>query len=281
MQISISMISQTGGHGDSWMVCGGEMPFGVGAEHPGKPRGIVDGPDEMRRKVRELIRAGSDVIKVATSGGVLSPRDDPRHGHFRDDELDVLVAEATAAGKFVMAHAQATDGIKAAVRTGIRSIEHGIYLDDEAIEMMLAAGTWLVPTLSAPRAVLAAAEAGANVGAAIVKKTEMVFADHTDSFRRAVEAGVKVAMGTDSGVGPHGQNLEEVRLMAEHSGMTAADAWVATTSSAAALLGVSDSLGTLEPGKVADVVLLRGELDDLEKLGDRVVGVWKGGERCG
>ena len=277
MQISIAMLSQTGGHGDGHLPSGGCMRWH--GEYPGNPSGIVDGPDEMRKRVRELLREGADVIKVATSGGVLSPRDDPRHAHFRDDELEVLVAEATAAGAFVMAHAQATDGIKAAVRTGIRSIEHGIYLDDEAIEMMLAAGTWLVPTLSAPRAVLAAAEAGANVGAAIVQKTEMVFADHTDSFRRAVEAGVKVAMGTDSGVGPHGQNLEEVRLMVEHSGMSAADAWVATTSSAAALLGVADSLGTLEPGKRADVVLLRGALDDLDKLGDRVVGVWKDGER--
>ena len=93
------------------------------------------------------------MIKVATSGGVLSPRDDPRHGHFRDDELSVLVAEATAAGIYVMAHAQATEGIKAAIRNGIRSIEHGVYLDDEAISMMLDRGTWLVPTLSAPRAV--------------------------------------------------------------------------------------------------------------------------------
>ena len=96
-------------------------------------------------------RAGADVIKVATSGGVLSPRDDPRHGHFRDDELAVLVEEATAAGRWVMAHAQATDGIKAAIRNGIRSIEHGIYLDDEAIAQMLERGTYLVPTLIAPR----------------------------------------------------------------------------------------------------------------------------------
>ena len=101
--------------------------------YPGVPLPIVDGPDEMRRRVRELVRAGADVIKVATSGGVLSSRDDPRHGHFRDAELAVLAEEAAAAGRFVMAHAQATDGIKAAVRNGIRSIEHGIYLDDEAI----------------------------------------------------------------------------------------------------------------------------------------------------
>jgi imidazolonepropionase-like amidohydrolase len=278
MQISISMLSQTGGHGDGHLPSGACMRWHE--SYPGNPSGLVDGPEEMRKRVRELLREGADVIKVATSGGVLSPRDDPRHGHFRDDELAVLHAEAAAAGKFVMAHAQANDGIKAAVRNGIRSIEHGIYLDDEAIEMMLAAGTWLVPTLSAPRAVLAAAEAGVNVDEVIVRKTEMVFATHTESFRRAVEAGVRVAMGTDSGVGPHGQNLEEIRLMVEHSAMTPAQAWAATTSSAAALLGVDDTLGTLDVGKRADVVLLRGSIDDVDKLGQRITGVWKDGDRC-
>ena len=98
MQISIAMLSQTGGHGDDWQVCGAHMPaFFV--PHPGRPETIVDGPDEMRRKVRELVRAGADVIKVATSGGVLSPRDDPRHGHFRDAELAVLVEEADGGGR--------------------------------------------------------------------------------------------------------------------------------------------------------------------------------------
>jgi imidazolonepropionase-like amidohydrolase len=278
MQISISMLSQTGGHGDGRLPSGACMRWHE--SYPGNPSGLVDGPEEMRKRVRELLREGADVIKVATSGGVLSPRDDPRHGHFRDDELAVLQAEAAAAGKFVMAHAQANEGIKAAVRNGIRSIEHGIYLDDEAIEMMLAAGTWLVPTLSAPRAVLAAAEAGVNVDEVIVRKTEMVFATHTESFRRAVEAGVRVAMGTDSGVGPHGQNLEEIRLMVEHSAMTPAQAWAATTSSAAALLGVDDALGTIDVGKRADVVLLRGSIDDVDKLGQRITGVWKDGDRC-
>ena len=161
MQISIVMLSQTGGHGDDDAALGRVLR--LAAPYPGNPKWVVDGPDEMRRRVRELVREGADVIKVATSGGVLSPRDDPRHGHFRDDELSVLVAEATAADVYVMAHAQATEGIKAAIRNGIRSIEHGIYLDDEAISMMLERGTWLVPTLSAPRAVLAASEAGARI----------------------------------------------------------------------------------------------------------------------
>jgi imidazolonepropionase-like amidohydrolase len=276
MQISIAMLSQTGGHGDGWRLCGAELS--LGGQYPGMPRAVVDGPDEMRRKVRELIRAGADVIKVATSGGVLSPRDDPRHGHFRDDELEVLVAEATAAGKFVMAHAQATDGIKAAIRTGIRSIEHGIYLDEEAIGMMLDHGTFLVPTLSAPRGVFAARDAGIPVPDLYIEKCEMVIEVHTQSIRRAIEAGVKVAMGTDSGVCPHGQNARELALMAE-CGMSPTDALVATTRTAADLLGVSDTLGTIEPGKIADLVVVDGDPLELDKLPDRITQVWKDGVR--
>ena len=219
------------------------------------------------------------MIKVATSGGVLSPRDDPRHGHFRDDELSVLVAEATAAGIYVMAHAQATEGIKAAIRNGIRSIEHGVYLDDEAISMMLERGTWLVPTLSAPRAVIAAAEAGTHIDESTLRKANQVLEVHIESFRRAVEAGVKVAMGTDSGVGPHGRNLEELALMAEYSSMTPLEAWAATTSSAAALCGVDERLGTISPGKLADFTVIDGDVRDLDKLGQRVWGVWKEGVR--
>jgi imidazolonepropionase-like amidohydrolase len=146
--------------------------------------------------------------------------------------------------------------------------------------MMVDSGTWLVPTLLAPRAVLAAAASGANVLEAAIRKTHEVLDVHTESFARAVDAGVKVAMGTDSGVGPHGQNLDELALMVEYSSMTALDAWVATTARAAELLGVDDELGTLEAGKRADVVLLRGDFDDLDKLGDRIVGVWKDGARA-
>jgi imidazolonepropionase-like amidohydrolase len=229
--------------------------------------------------VRELIREGADVIKVATSGGVLSPRDDPKHGHFRGDELDVLVAEASAAGLFVMAHAQATNGIANAVRAGIRSIEHGIYLDEPTIEMMLESGTWLVPTLLAPASVLAAADAGVNVSEWALRKTHEVIGVHKESFGQAVAAGVKVAMGTDSGVGPHGHNLEELALMVGCSDMTPLAAWTATTSSAAALLGVGDDLGSLEKGKRADVVLLRGDPNDLDGLAGRIAGVWKDGVR--
>ncbi|HTW98994.1 MAG TPA: amidohydrolase family protein [Acidimicrobiales bacterium] len=274
--VSLTMLSQTGGHGDPWHVCGSEVD--LFPAYPGRPSGIVDGPDEMRRKVRQLIREGADVIKVATSGGVLSPRDDPRHGHFRDGELAVLVEEASAANRFVMAHAQAAEGIKAAVRAGIRSIEHGIYLDDEAIEMMLERGTWLVPTLIAPTGVIAAAEAGVAIPEASVRKAHEVVATHRDSFRRAVEAGVRVAMGTDCPISPHGTNLDELGAMAESSSMSPLEAWRAATSSAAELCGLDGELGTLEPGKRADLVLLDGDLGDLSGLEKRVAGVWKDGE---
>ena len=277
MQISIAMLSQTGGHGDDCLPSGASLSWMK--PYPGNPGGIVDGPEEMRRRVRELIREGADVIKVATSGGVLSPNDEPRHAHFRDDELAALVAEASAAGRFVMAHAQASDGIKAALRAGIRSIEHGIYLDDEAIELLLAKDAWLVPTLSAPRAVIAGAEAGMRLPEAMVRKAGEVMAQHRDSFSRAVAAGVRVAMGTDSGVGPHGRNLEELPLMVEASSMTPLEAWRATTSSAAELMGLADELGTLAPGKRADLVLLEGDSADLEKLAERVSGVWQDGKR--
>jgi imidazolonepropionase-like amidohydrolase len=277
MLISITILSQTGGHGDDWEVCGASVPtFAI--PHPGRPSNLVDGPEEMRRKVRELIRAGADVIKVCTSGGVLSPRDDPRHGHFRDEELDVLVAEANAAGKWVMSHAQATDGIKSAVRAGIRSIEHGIYLDDEAIEMMLERGTYLVPTLIAPMGVLEAADRGVNVPQYAIDKSKMVMEAHRDSIARAIAAGVKVAMGTDSGVVPHGQNLRELEQMTL-CGMSPVDALVASTRTSAELLGVLDDRGTIEPGKRADLVVLDGDPLDMTAIGERVHAVYQRGRR--
>jgi imidazolonepropionase-like amidohydrolase len=274
LQISVTLLSQTGGHGDGWFASGQQVRFWP--VYPGVPAGLVDGPEQLRRKVRELVRAGADVIKVATTGGVLSPTDDPRHAHFRGDELAALVAEASAAGRWVMAHAQGGDGIKAAVRAGIRSIEHGIYLDDEAIELMLERGAWLVPTLVAPRGVLAAAAAGVPLPDAAVRKAAEVSEAHADSFRRAVAAGVKVAMGTDSGVTPHGRNLAELELMAK-GGMAPAAALQATTASAAALMGLEAELGTLEPGKRADVVAVDGDPFELATLPDRIAAVWQDG----
>ena len=276
MQISLTMLSQTGGHGDDWYPSGAIVP--MTASHPGVPHGIVDGPDEMRRKVRELHRMGADVVKVATSGGVLSARDNPAHAHFRPAELEVLVEEATAAGMFVMAHAQAANGITNAVRAGIRSIEHGVFLDDEGIELMLKAGTWLVPTLVAPLGVIEAAEAGAAIPANVLDKARAVIEQHRSAVRAAIAAGVRIAMGTDSGVTPHGRNLRELGLMAG-LGMTHAAVLEATTRSAAQLLGVADERGTIEPGKLADLVLVEGDPYDFDTLSDRISSVWLSGAR--
>jgi imidazolonepropionase-like amidohydrolase len=266
MQISIIMLSQTGGHGDDWSICGAEIP--VFLPHPGRPSGVVDGPEEVRKRVRELIRAGADVIKVATSGGVLSASN-PHHGQLREAEIAMMTAEAAAAGIHVMAHAQAAAGIKAALRNGVRSIEHGIFLDDEAIELMLQNGAWLVPTLQAPRAVIAGAESGLAIPEAQLEKARSLTEVHLDSVRRAHQAGVRIAMGTDAGVGAHGNNLEELELMTG-AGLTATDSLHASTGSAAELLSVAEDRGTIRPGQRADLVVVDGAPDDLTNLAGRV-----------
>jgi imidazolonepropionase-like amidohydrolase len=276
MQISIAILSQTGGHADGWMPCGTDIP--LIEPHPGMPSGVVDGVDPMRHKAREVLRAGADVLKVCTTGGVLSPADDPRHSQFSPAELAVLVEEAAAQHKPVMAHAQGADGIKNAVRAGVRSIEHGIYLDDEAIDLMLEHGTWLVPTLVAPQSVIAAADAGAAIPEVMVEKARATAAIHVRSITRAIEAGVPIAMGTDAGVGPHGTNLDELPLMVG-CGMTAEGALRATTWEAARLLGLQDEIGRLEPGFRADLVLMDGDAHDLDGLAGRVKGVWQDGVR--
>lgn len=278
MLLSLVMLSQTGGHGDGWLPSGDENH--LFAREPGLPTNIVDGPDEMRRKVRELVRAGADCIKVATSGGVLSPRDDPRHAHFRPDELDVLIAEATAAGIHVMAHAQATQGIANAVEAGIRSIEHGIYLDERTIGRMLEKGTWLVPTLIAPRGVIRAATNGVKIPENILEKARLVVEIHRTSVKTAMAAGVKIAFGTDCPVSPHGTNLDEFSEMAS-LGMSPSQVLVSATSSAAKLIGMDDRIGTIEPGKIADLVVVDGSPYQFEDLKSRIFQVYRGGRLVG
>jgi imidazolonepropionase-like amidohydrolase len=275
LQISLTMLSQTGGHGDGWLPSGGAAE--LFPDYPGMPSQIVDGVDEARRKIRELVRDGADVIKIATSGGVLSPRDSPDQPGFSVEEIEVMVAEAHAAGLWVMSHAQATVGIKNAVRAGVRSIEHGIYLDDEAIALMLERGAYLVPTLVAPTGVLRAAEQGASIPENVLRKSADVIEAHRDSFRRAAAAGVKIAMGTDSGVTPHGENLRELELMAA-CGMPPADVLVSTTRTAAELMGLEDELGTIEPGKRADLVAVSGDAFDFAGLRERIAFVYQDGQ---
>jgi imidazolonepropionase-like amidohydrolase len=275
MQVAITMLSQTGGHNDEWLPSGGISAGWL--PYPGFPDGVCDGVEGSRQKVREVIRAGADVIKIASSGGFFSPRDDPRHPHFAQEELDEIVRAAGDLDRWVMSHAHGPEGIKRAVRAGVRSIEHGTYLDRECAEMMVERGTWLVPTLTAGDTTEELAK-DPKLAPEIREKFEGLGRPEFDAMRLAAEAGVKVAMGTDCPVAPHGWNLNELKHMS-NNGFTPSQALVAATSSAAELMGVRDRLGTLEPGKIADVVVVDGDPFDFETLKDRVEQVWKDGAR--
>ncbi len=253
LQISVTALSITGGHGDGWMPSG--FAFDLFPPYPGMPDNKCDGVEEVRRKVREVLRAGADVIKVCSTGGVLSPTDHPEFTQFTEEELRVMVQEgAYRRGVKVMAHAQGAEGIKNAVRAGIHSIEHGIYLDDEAIDLMLAHGTFLVPTLLAPLSVLEQAETTGKMPEYGVRKARESIEIHSESIAKAHQAGVTIAMGTDAGVMPHGTNLRELGLMV-NVGLSPMEAIVATTKVAAECLGWQDRIGTLERGKLADVIV--------------------------
>jgi len=276
--MAVSILSQSGGHGDPTMPCGCELYMDCGMDVPDS---VVDGADMMRRRVREVLAAGADWIKLCTSGGVLSPSDHPDAAQFTIEEIAVAVEEAAAQGKRVMSHAMSAAGIKNALRAGVTSIEHGCLLDEEAIALMKERDAWLVPTLVAPRDVVAAASEGRTIPEPMVDKARNISTRHMESFRAAVDAGVNIAMGTDSAVGPHGGNLRELALMVE-GGMTPLAAITASTQASARLLGRDSEIGTLEPGKRADVVVLRG--DPLARIGlladpDQVALVLKGGVR--
>ena len=283
MLTAVVMLSQTGGHGDSFMPCCADLGHMVAGKAMlgDVPTNVVDGVDAMREKVREVLRAGADWIKLCTSGGVLSAADSPESAQFTVEEIATAVYEAAAQGKRVMAHAQSNRGIKNAVEAGVASIEHGIYLDDEAIQMMRARGVYLVPTLVAPLDVVEDAEANpGKLPAYAIEKARSVIEAHQRSFRMAVEAGVKVAMGTDTGVGPHGGNARELALMARHGGMSAMQAIIASTRSAAELLRLDQRTGTLAAGKLADLLVVNGDpLSDLGSLAqpERIAFVAKAG----
>jgi len=268
MQIAIGMLSQTGGHGDEWLPTG-ECVHALWPPYPGRPSTVVDGVDEMRRAVRELVRAGADVIKVATTGGVISPRSDPRRAQLAEEELAVMMAEARAAHLHVMAHAQGAQGVKNAVRAGVRSIEHGVYLDDEAVDMMVKNGTWLVPTLSAPHAILRQADTSGGIADSTREKAAAALEAHEASVRLAHAAGVRIAMGTDAGISRHGENLRELELM-NRLGISAVDALRAASTAAAELLDAGADIGELCPGKRADMVILEGPEISVEQLPERV-----------
>jgi imidazolonepropionase-like amidohydrolase len=262
--VSIAMLSQHAGHADFTMA-GGIDAYALGVAQPGAPSNLVDSVDQMRLRVRELIAAGADCIKLASSGGVTSPHDQPDWLGLRPDMIAAAVQEAQAyGGRPVAVHAIGRPGIEAAVHAGVASIEHGYALDDQLRKEMVHRGQFLVPTLLETTADVESAGPAARAKSIHWHKVAQ------ESFARSVEAGVAVAMGTDSGLTmDHGNNLKELGLMVRIGGMSPMDAIVAATSNAARLCGVDDRVGTVTAGKTADLVLTDVDpLTDIDALGD-------------
>lgn len=276
MLLAVQILSQTGGHADQHFPCGVTLSWNPA---PDLPDSVVDGVEPMRQRVREVIRAGADWVKLCTSGGVLSPGDSPHHATFTPAEIEAAVQEAAAQGRRVMAHAQAAAGIGNALRAGVATIEHGIWIDDDALDLLRLRDRALVPTLVAPQWVIRHAEAGLMPDYAL-EKSRVVAADHRSSVRRAIDAGVRVAFGTDTGVGPHGSNGEELLLLHE-LGMRPEDCIRSATSVAAEVLGLEGRAGTLAAGAWGDLVGVAGHpLERLELLArpEHVRLVVKGGQ---
>jgi len=256
LKVAVNIVTQTGGHGD-WQLASGLDPGWITSD---LPAGISDSPDEMRKVVRTMIRAGADWIKICSTGGVLSPLDPPDTPQFTVEEIAVAVAEARAARLGgVMSHAIGAQGIKNAVHAGVRSIEHGYMIDDEAIDLMVRTGTWLVPTLHALVSVRERAEATpGSIAPWAMAKLDGVTVAQRETLPEAIRRGVKVAMGTDCGVGHHGTNARELGLLVQ-AGMSPMGAIESATRVAAQLLGLEDEIGTIEAGKAGDLIAVAAD----------------------
>tara|TARA_R100000005_G_C4999439_1_gene206181 strand:+ start:2847 stop:4037 length:1191 start_codon:yes stop_codon:yes gene_type:complete len=237
------MICMTGGHGN-------------------KNGRVADGCDEVVKAVREQIHAGSDLIKIMATGGVMTPGVNPEDAHYSADEMRVGVAEARRFHKTSASHAQGAEGIMNAVLAGITSIEHGIFMDQQCLDAMMERGTYLVPTLSAVQNILNNADKG--IADYVVEKSRRVFEKHKESFRMFYKAGGRIAMGTDAGTpfNLHGENAMELAYMVD-CGMTTADALVSATSVAHSLMQYADR-GQIKAGFKADMVIVNGNpVDDI------------------
>lgn len=271
MLVAVHALGARGGHCDDT-----GFPYGRFGAETGIESGIASGADQFRDAVRFQIKYGADVIKICATGGVLSLADEVDTPQLTEEEMRAIVEEAHRLRKKVAAHAHGAQGAKFAIRAGVDSIEHGSFLDDEALQMMKEHGTFLVPTLLAGE-YTAGRAAIRHFPPEIETKAKAALAARSDMFHRALRIGVKIAFGTDSAVSPHGINAQEFGLMVG-LGMKPADALRSAMLSAAELLGLSKALGTLEPGKVADVIAVPGDpLADI-KVMEKVTFVMKGGQ---
>jgi imidazolonepropionase-like amidohydrolase len=265
-----SSLAVTGGHGD----VDGYKPELLKLWTPDT---ICDGPYECRRAARYAIKMGADWIKITATGGVLSDTATGTDQQMTDDELVEIVSTAHALGVKVAAHAHGADGIKAALRAGVDSIDHGTFSDQDAVDLFRHSGAYLVPTLSPGVKVPATMEGNPFFTDAIKKKAYAASAASRSSFQLAYKKGVNIAFGTDSAVTPHGENADEFAMMVE-AGMTTMDAIRSATVASAELLGISDQAGTIEVGKNADLIAVAGDpLEDISEL-TRVSKVIRGGE---
>jgi len=267
MLVAVHALGSTGGHCDE----SDSFRYGLFAHESGPEDGVINSPDQARYAVRFNIKYGADVIKTCASGGVLSPTDDVDVPQLSQAELTALVDEAHSQRRKVATHCHGAEAAKRAVRAGVDSIEHGTFLDDEAFQMMHDRGTFLVPTL-ATRIGLAAGHFPPLVQA----KADRAVKQQDAMVRRARALGVKIALGTDAAVYPHGQNAAEFGLMVA-DGMTPAESLMAGTASGAELLGLTNKIGALKPGLLADMVATPGNpLDDIS-LTQKVIFVMKDG----
>jgi imidazolonepropionase-like amidohydrolase len=253
MLVAVHAIGATGGHCD-------DTGYRAGAfgKETGPEVGVINGADQARYAVRLAHKYGATVIKTCATGGVLSLADAVDTPQLTQEELNAIVDEAHALRLKSAAHAHGAEGAKRAIRAGIDSIEHGTFLDDEALDMMKQRGTYLVPTLMAPVGIQEQIQKGLYIPPPILVKAQAAIAAAHQTFQKALAKGVKIGLGTDAGVYPHGRNTEEFHQMVD-LGMKPIAALKAGTSADAELLGLSDKIGTLEPGKFADVVAVPGD----------------------
>lgn len=253
MLVCVHAIGATGGHCD-------ETGYRAGVFGPetGPEVGVINGPDQARYAVRLAHKYGATIIKTCATGGVLSLADSVDTPQLTQEELNAIVDEAHALRLKSAAHAHGAEGAKRAIRAGIDSIEHGTFLDDEALDMMKQRGTYYVPTLMAPQGLMEQIQKGLYIPPPILVKAQAAIASVHQTFQKALAKGVKIGLGTDAGVYPHGRNTEEFHQMVD-LGMKPIDALKAGTSSDADLLGLADKIGSLESGKLADVVAVPGD----------------------
>ena len=246
-------IATTGGHADpttGW--CDALMG------DPGPREGVINGPDEARKAVRQRYKEGADLIKITATAGVLSMATSHDNPQFTDEELAAIIETAKDYGYTVAAHAHGAAGMLRAVRAGVSSIEHGTFMTDEIMSLMKKKGTYMVPTLIAGETVGKRAKEEGYLPDVVKPKAERVGAQIQATFAKAYKAGVPIAFGTDSGVSPHGENAHEFELMVD-GGMPPMEAIKAATIHAAKLLRIDDRLGTVEKGKLADLVAVQGD----------------------